>query len=251
MKIAIIEDDFYSASFLEAEIKNIIFDVEVVAKIDSVKRAVSFFRSLSYVDLVFMDIELRDGHSLSIFEQCEVKAPVIFVTGHNSFMEEAFKKNGIEYILKPIDPQRLVAAINKYKKLKKQMSSELVDIIRQSGVKRNKKSIITGKRGTEFCILKTEEIAFLFTENYIVFAVDQEGKKYIIEIANLSDLMDDLEDTMFFRANRKIVININFIQRYKIMDRVKLQIEMKIPTPNPVLIGQETAREFKKWVKRL
>lgn len=252
MKIVIIEDEPLCADFLISELKQYNQSIEVAAVLGSVTESVSYFKDhKGENDLAFMDVELRDGLSLTIFEKCEIDCPVIFSTAHNNYMKEAFQNNGIEYLDKPLSRERLHIAMEKYHKLKTFMNSDIEDILKKAGLKKNKKSVLTGRRGIEFTILKTEQIAFFYSENYIVFAVDHEGKKHIVETSNLTDLMEQLEETMFFKANRRYILNINYIQKYKPIDRVKLHVETTIASPDEIIIGQENAKLFKRWLKVL
>jgi response regulator of citrate/malate metabolism len=78
MNVLIIEDEPLAAQRLETLIVEILGNARVVDKIDSVKKSVQWLKKNPTPDLILMDIQLADGLSFQIFEQCEVKAPVIF-----------------------------------------------------------------------------------------------------------------------------------------------------------------------------
>jgi DNA-binding LytR/AlgR family response regulator len=105
------------------------------------------------------------------------------------------------------------------------------------------------KKGIENIALKTEDIALIFTENKIVFVIDgQTGKKYITD-KNLSILEKELDPTVFFRANRKYIISINFIKAFRPFEKVKLQVDLNVPeNGHPIIISQESAKSFKQWI---
>ena len=93
-----------------------------------------------------------------------------------------------------------------------------------------------------------EEIVLFFTENKIVYVVDQWGKKYLID-RNLGELEEDLDNSIFFRANRQYIVNINYIKGFKPYEKVKLQIDLIPPELNySIIISQETAPAFRKWM---
>ena len=105
MKVLIIEDEKPAAEKLERHIKKYDPTIEVADKISSVEKAVTWLgNSQNYVDLIFMDVQLTDGLSFDIFKQTLVQKPVIFTTAFNEYAIEAFKGNGIDYLLKPIWP---------------------------------------------------------------------------------------------------------------------------------------------------
>ena len=68
------------------------------------------------VDLIFIDIQLTDGLSFDIFKNIELRTPVIFTTAYDEYALDAFKVNSIDYLLKPIKFEKLVSAIDKFKK---------------------------------------------------------------------------------------------------------------------------------------
>ena len=117
MKILIIEDETAAAQNLSAILKEIAPDVEILDIIDTVVDSVEWFRSNPMPDLVFMDIHLSDGKSFRIFDSVKVDVPIIFTTAYDQYALEAFKVNGIDYILKPINEQDVSRAIDKWKML--------------------------------------------------------------------------------------------------------------------------------------
>ncbi len=113
---------------------------------------------------------------------------------------------------------------------------------------RIKKRLIV-KKGIENIALKTEDIALIFTENKIVFVIDgQTGKKYISD-KNLAELEADLDKNIFFRANRKYIISINFLKAFRTFEKVKLSVDLNLPeNGHQIIISQDTAKSFKRWV---
>jgi len=87
----------------------------VVAKLESVRDGVKYLRVNPEPDLIFSDIQLADGLSFEIYNQVAVNCPIIFTTAYDHYAIEAFKTNGIDYLLKPIEEERLRQAIEKAK----------------------------------------------------------------------------------------------------------------------------------------
>ena len=78
--------------------------------------------------------------------------------------------------------------------------------------------------------------------------IDRLGKKYLAD-KNLGDLEEDLDEGMFFRANRQYIININFIRGFKTYEKVKLQVDLAIPDLNHcIIVSQENAPQFRQWI---
>jgi len=117
MTVLIIEDEPQAAARIQSLMHEIRPGVQIVAKLDSVQKAVRWITENPPVDLILMDIQLADGLSFSIFEQAEVRSPVIFTTAYNEYALKAFKVNSIDYILKPVDKDELAAAFKKFETL--------------------------------------------------------------------------------------------------------------------------------------
>jgi len=114
MNILIIEDEYHAVKYLSGLIKQVIPNAQIVESIDSISDAVDWFNNNAAPDLIFMDIQLADGLSFSIFNKVKVTAPVIFTTAFDQYTLRAFKTNSVDYLLKPIDEQELKQAVDKY-----------------------------------------------------------------------------------------------------------------------------------------
>ncbi len=113
---------------------------------------------------------------------------------------------------------------------------------------KKKKTRLIVRKGNENIALKVEDIAFIYRDHTIILAVDKEEKKYLCD-RNLSALEEELDESMFFRANRKYIVNIQFIRGFKTFEKVKLEVSLLLPTCNHnIIVSQETAPLFKKWM---
>jgi two-component SAPR family response regulator len=115
MKIILIEDETPALKRLQKLIHEIDESIEIVGCADSIISTIALLRREPNIDLALMDIELADGQSFEIFQQIELPCPIIFTTAYDEFALKAFKLNSIDYLLKPIDPQELKNALNKFK----------------------------------------------------------------------------------------------------------------------------------------
>jgi DNA-binding LytR/AlgR family response regulator len=119
MKVVIIEDETPAAEKLERYLNRLEGDIEVLAILPSVEKSVAWFQTNpDTADLVFMDIQLSDGKSFQIFEKTTISAPIIFTTAYDEYAVEAFKVNGIAYLLKPITFEDISEAFKKVDSLK-------------------------------------------------------------------------------------------------------------------------------------
>lgn len=223
-------------------------DVNLVATITSVQEGISYLGHPRDVDIIFSDVQLPDGLSFEIFRHCVVNSPVIFVTAYDEFMLNAFEYNGIDYLLKPVNEHELDKALKKYNMLQHHFAGK-TDISKLvNPFLHPKKTRIVVKKGIENIAVPFEDIVLFFTENKVVYVIDKNGKKYLSD-KNLSDLEMELDNNKFFRANRQYIVNINYIRSFKPYEKVKLQIDLATSEINhAIIVSQETAPAFRKWV---
>ncbi|MFT3676000.1 MAG: response regulator [Chitinophagaceae bacterium] len=122
MKAVIIEDEYFNAQVLQNKIKSIDPSVEIEAVIPSLKVARKWFLNNAEPDLLFMDIQLSDGVSFELFEEFQLSCPIIFTTAYDEYAIRAFKVNGVDYLLKPVDATELQNAIDKCRNIIQQKS---------------------------------------------------------------------------------------------------------------------------------
>src|SRR5690606_14756642 len=122
MKVLIIEDEVPAAEKLERYLLKYDPTTTVAGTISRVADAVLWLKdNQDDVDLIFMDIQLIDGLSFQIFQQVQVRKPVIFITAFNEFALDAFKVNSIDYLLKPITFTDLSNSLKKLESLREQL----------------------------------------------------------------------------------------------------------------------------------
>jgi DNA-binding LytR/AlgR family response regulator len=251
--VLIIEDEPQAAQRLQTLIENLLPEAKIVAKIDSVKKAVKWIQENTPPDLIFMDIQLADGLSFQIFEQCEVKSPVIFTTAFDEYALKAFKVNSVDYILKPVDKDEVTAALRKLQSLSgsRGKSEEILENISQA-VK-----MLTKKYKTRFVIkvgehLKSVEITdilFCFSLEKVTFAKLIDGRKHILDFT-LDQLEEVLDPQQFFRINRKYIVKANAIQDMVSYTNSRLRLVLKTCDDGDVIVSRERVQEFKDWLDR-
>lgn len=251
LKAIIIEDEKPAMEALALMLSEISPGVEIIAKLRSVKESIEFIATHPDAQIIFSDVQLSDGLSFEIFKQTGVQVPVIFTTGYDKFIMMAFENNGIDYLLKPISKSDLYKALLKYRKLESHFAhAELNEPVANltKFISERKKSRLLVKKGMENIALRLEDITLFYTENKVVYVLDKFSKKYIAD-KTLTELENDLDSNMFFRANRQYIININYIRGYKAFEKVKLSVDLNIPDLNhSITISQETAPSFRKWM---
>ena len=248
MNTIIIEDEQPAMELLVQTLLTIDPDIQINALLSSVKQGAEYMNTNPAADLILSDIQLSDGFSFEIFKHKAPEIPVVFITGYNDYMLNAFACNGIDYLLKPVDEQDLRNALQKYKMLEKHFSNNapLEKLIQQFD--QRKKSRLIVRRGMEYLALRLHDIALLYTENKLVYVIDKEGRKYLGD-KTLGDMELELNSSAFFRANRKYIVNIEFIKGFRPFEKVKLLVELALPElHHEIIISQENAPHFRQWI---
>jgi two-component system LytT family response regulator len=251
MKVFIAEDELPALENLKLCLNSVGSNIEIAGTAGSVMQSLQWLNTHPLPDLILMDIHLSDGLSFHIFKEGQVNCPIIFTTAYDKYMIEAFEYNCIDYLLKPVDANRLAAALNKYKNLQQHFInnySSIIDYLQNS--KKNKSRIIV-KKGTEFLSLKLDDILYFFTEHKLVFAVDKDNRKFLCETGSLADVEAMLDETKFFRANRKYIVNADYIIKFKSIDKSKINVELALPLNEEIIVSQENAASFKKWISEV
>ena len=252
MKVLIIEDEAPAFRRLQRILEELEPTVEIIDVIDSVSESVKWLRNHEQVDLIFMDIQLADGLSFQIFDQLEVKSPVIFTTAYDEYTLKAFSVNSIDYLLKPIDKDLLKKSLDKYSSMKEVFqgnnSLDLNAIIKSIQLEEKRyKSRFLIKVKDQLVSVETKNIAYFYTEDGLVFIKTKSDKKYIADFT-LDELEDLLDPTAFFRLNRQFIAQFDAIESSFQWDKGKLKVALTPNTKTAVLVSRDRANEFKRWL---
>jgi DNA-binding LytR/AlgR family response regulator len=253
IQVILIEDETVAMESMVRILNEISEEIVINARLRSVKESIKYFTGNSKpADIIFSDVQLSDGLSFEIFKNAGVKTPVIFTTGYDKFTLLAFDNNGIDYLLKPIQKEDVSKAIWKYKNLQhhfqpnglQESYSKLLAHVHSAG-----RSRLLVKRGMENILLKTEDVVLFYTEKKVVFVIDKFSKKYLLD-KTLSELENELDQQLFFRANRQYIINLDYVKGFRPFEKVKLQVDLSNDELNhSIIVSQETAQAFKKWIR--
>ncbi len=250
INVVIIEDEIPSLNRLLRLLNEVSDDIKTVATLSSVEEGIIFFRENVSSDLILSDIQLCDGLSFEIFSSCTIHTPVVFFTGFDRYMHDAFTHNGIDYLLKPIEKDSLKRTIKKYINFQAHFTADKTTYQNLSQIAcSHLRTRLQVKKGIDHISLKLDDVVLLYTSNRIVYVIDKDHKKYVCDKI-LSDLEHELPKQQFFRANRQYIVNVDFIKGYKPYEKVKLLIDVNINlSDHLIIVSQENASTFKTWIE--
>ncbi len=249
MRTVIIEDELFAARRLENMIKEIDPTIEIEAKLESVQESVAWFGSHGQPDLIFLDIQLEDDVSFSIFEQVAVHSKIIFTTAYDEYAIKAFKHNSIDYLLKPINKEELGRAIDKYRswtaeKVQMVDAALLRDLLRPQQSYRDRFMVTVGDKLKS---VNVSDIAYFYSTAGITFVVMHSNSRFAIDYS-LDNLKDMLDPTMFFRVNRQFLVHLTAIDKAFVFPKSRLKLTLIPQADTDVFVSIDKAHEFKLWL---
>lgn len=247
MKIVVIEDEQIAAEDICQCIKDARPDYEIVQILGAVSESIKFFSDEPDVDLIFSDIQLSDGSCFEIFEQTEIKSPVIFCTAYNTFALEAFKANGIDYILKPFDYLAIAKALQKYESLtgnKRQKLDALIQDI--NGEVKDKTHKILVYKKDKIIPINLNEVAVFYLKGSLLMLLTIAGDVYYTN--RKLDELERITGTEFFRANRQTLINRKAIKNLSQLLNRKTKVNLNISSTIEIIVSKEKSKELIAWI---
>jgi DNA-binding LytR/AlgR family response regulator len=250
-KILIIEDERLAAEKLERLILNLRPGWEVLGPIETVNHSVKWLSTNPVPDLIMMDIHLSDGISFDIFDQVNLLSPVIFTTAYDEYAIRAFKVNSIDYLLKPIDPDALEAALVKFERLGSFLviDKQRTDDLRQQ-MGQTYKSRFLVRVGSNMISVLTRDIQYFFISERSLFFHTFQGKTYDIDYS-LEQLQQIIDPGQFFRINRNCMVNIDAVSKLVSYSssRIKLELQPEVKSDD-LIVSRERVADFRKWMDR-
>ncbi|MEM6342407.1 MAG: LytTR family DNA-binding domain-containing protein [Bacteroidota bacterium] len=250
MKAIIVEDEKHARDHLQHLLHSIDPEIEIMAHLESVE-ATSKWLAEHEPELIFLDIHLADDLSFSLFEERQIDCPVIFTTAYDQYAIQAFKVNSIDYLLKPIDPDELRAALDKFLRLAKPQSlsiKALEQIFTQSHSPFFQKRFLV-KKGEKISSVKVSDIAYFEGEDRYVSLIKRDGQRYFVDY-KLADLEAMLDPNEFFRLNRSFICHFDAIANMHALSKSRVKVQLDPPSKREIIVSTDNTRLFKEWLNR-
>jgi DNA-binding LytR/AlgR family response regulator len=286
MLALVVEDEPLAARRLIGLLQKHAALLTILGPAESVAQAVELLQAGPAPDVLFLDIHLADGLSFELFEQVEVKCPVIFTTAYDQYALRAFKVNSVDYLLKPIDEEELIAAIVKLRQrlastnlvpndqnfsTKGSVSSTkaesetvaapaldvatlaaLIQQLRQPAPVASYKAQFVVRVGEHLKVVPVEQVAYFFSLEKTTLLQSTDGRKYVVDYT-MEQLEGLLDPGQFFRLNRAYLARQAAIHDIINYTNSRLQTILKPAPPEsegPVLVSREKVSVFKSWLDR-
>ena len=249
MNVIIIEDEQRAANLLVRLIRETDSSIRVMAKLESVKESITFLGKTRDIDLIFSDIELSDGLSFQIFNSVEVTCPVIFTTAFDEYAIDAFKTNGIDYLLEPIEQVDLRVALEKYKRIFRPESKpdleSLANLLQERKDKYKNRFMV--RVGDKIKTIDVEEIVVFYSMEKASFLLNAQGRHYALDMS-LDQIQGLIDPDGFFRINRKFIVALKHISEVVTWSASRLKVIIPEFEGEPLIVARERTRDFKIWL---
>lgn len=237
MKVLVVEDELFSAERLKSILMKIDAEIEVLDVLTSVESCLNWFSENTAPDLILLDIHLEDGESFELFREMDIQTPVIFTTAYEKYALQAFKQNSVDYLLKPIVPEELEQAINKFK--------SRISFTPEAEIKEKKRFLV--KKGSQLVSVLVSEIAYFKTENKLTYLITKQNEKHVIDYS-LEQLVEVLNRECFYRINRSTILGIESVVKIHNHFNGRLKLELNPSESEDVFVSRDRVFGFKMWL---
>lgn len=252
MKVLIVEDEELAVKKLQKTLAAVDDTIEVVGTTDSIRHTVDWLQQHPTPDLILMDIELADGQSFEVFKLTEVKSPVIFTTSYDEYALKAFKVNSVDYLLKPIQPEELQAALQKFRKMHTETKSDisidtLVKELQQKLQPKEYRKRFLVKHAQKLVSIDVVDIAYFYSDGRLNFFKTEDNRKFVVDYT-MDELEEMLDPDRYFRISRSFYVSVNSIDKIEDYFGNRLILQLKPAVDKEALVSREKVTDFKKWM---
>lgn len=210
-KALIIDDEPLARARLRRLLSNYAADLMIIGEAANGEEGAELINLLK-PDVIFLDIEMPVLNGFEMLAKLEFHPTVIFATAYDQYAVKAFEKNSIDYLLKPIEEERLAKTMQRLRHdlIKNNFNAAKQAVVNAPAKKISTLSLQIGER---IILVKTEDIVYIEADEKYVFIHTKDDKKYITDFT-LKGLEEKLNND-FMRIHRSLIININQIDEIR------------------------------------
>lgn len=213
IRTLIIEDEVRNRDVLRKLLEKYCPEIKIAGEADSLKSARSLLEA-QHPQLVFLDIELGDGTAFDLLREIGIPDfQIIFITAYDQYALQAIKFNALDYLLKPIDPDELAAAVAKVSQSGDDTQKKLTHFIENWTAQRTENPVITLSTSDSFEYIPVREVLRCEAQGaYTRFYI--RNKPPLLVSKTLKEYEPLLQPYDFFRAHQSHLINLREVERY-------------------------------------
>lgn len=207
-------------------------------------------------DLILCDIHLADGMSFSALQGKTLQTPIIFITAYDEYALQSFEHNCIDYVLKPIQEDRLLKAFAKVEALgagndSSRLTPEFFNQFMKNYSQKTYKKRFLVRTGTKLSYTMVDDAAYFYAEDGITFLVESNSSQKFVIDYSLNELESTLLDPQkFYRINRSMIINLDNLLEMKPYQNGRLVLSLTARSDDAIVVARERVNEFKSWINQ-
>ncbi len=242
MRVLIIDDERLAREELKSLLKN--FDsLEIVDEAKNPEEGIAKIKEHN-PDLIFLDIQMPGMNGFDMLKKLDEIPKVVFITAYDEFALRAFEVNALDYLLKPVDPDRLKETIQKLQLPEDDFATKLNNLPERTERLLSSGDKIFIKDGEKCWFIDINDIRMFESDgNYVKVYFDRFRP---LILRSLNSLEERLDPKFFFRANRKFIVNLNWINGVENWFNGGLQVSLK--DGEKVEISRRQAIRFKEMM---
>lgn len=250
MKVLIIEDETAASDNLIAMLQEFDSTIEVLKVLESVQQTVRWLSNNPAPDLIFMDIHLSDGSAFTLFQEMEVKTPIIFTTAYDQYALEAFTVNSVDYLLKPIKMSDLERALNKYQRWSQ---SDMMAYLERM-MKMSPKASAPEYNTTILVPVKDKLVPVNMSDVSCIYSTGHKTQihlragRVMMYNKSLDSIITGLDPQKFYRANKQFIVARDAVKEIVIWFDNRLLVSVDVEIPEPLFVSKNKAADFKNWM---
>jgi two-component system, LytTR family, response regulator len=246
----LIDDEPLAISRLQRLLLQFPTDFEVIGNANDGKSALELIAQLQ-PEIIFLDIEMPEMNGFELLAQLEHMPLVVFATAYDQYAIRAFEENSIDYLLKPIELERLEKTVEKLRKfqqkpLENPFNADLMALLETLKPKKNIHAISV-KIGDRIIFIPISEIAYFEAEDKYVFLYTISGKKHLTNYTITS--LENKLPTSFVRISRAAIVNTVEIKELNKEFNGNYVIEIKDIQKTRLRTGATYVEQLKKWME--
>ena len=209
-------------------------NIEIIGEADSVSSAAKTVSELN-PDVIFLDIQMPGGSGFELLDRIDIRSKVIFVTAFDEFAIRAFEVNALDYLLKPVNPERLKAAL------------ERLEMDEETSVKELKKlkydDVLFILLNTQYKFIKVKDIISIKSAGDYTEIISAGGKNGIT-LKTMKEWNSRLPEQSFCRIHRSTIVNIEYIDRIEEWFNYSFRLYIK-GVKDPFIVSRRYAAKIK------
>jgi two-component system LytT family response regulator len=229
------------------------YSVQIIGQETDAQIALEKLNSLdkNSLDAVFLDVQMPELNGFELLAKLDWQPLVVFVTAYDRYALQAFEVNSIDYLLKPIEPEKLERALGKLERFlaTKQPAPDLQATIRQmadswANTKKDFPTRIASKLGEKIKFVELAQITHFYAEDKLTFAAVAAGGNYIVD-RTIAELEKELNPAKFVRIHRATLLNLDYVEEINSWFGGRLVVKIKDGRRTQLTVARDRVRDLK------